>query len=136
MSQVPAPAWDASAPASLDGGIRVLYAEDDEVNVELVQAIISVAVLVAAIPKIVFSGAYTLATPWRHPPDLLLLDMHLGDMTGLALAWTLVRDPVTRHIPLVAMSADAMPEQIDAALAQGFACLPDQTDRGQGAAAN
>ncbi len=115
---VPAPAWHASAPASLDGGIRVLYAEDDEVNVELVQAIMAKRPAVTL--EIATSGAQALAAARRDPPDLLLLDMHLGDMTGLEVARTLLRDPVTRHIPLVAMSADAMPEQIDAALAQGF----------------
>jgi CheY-like chemotaxis protein len=51
----------------------------------------------------------------------MLLDMHLGDMTGLELARTLRSDPVTSDIPLAALSADALPEQIDAALRQGFA---------------
>jgi PAS domain S-box-containing protein len=115
----PEPAWHLSATASLDGGIRVLYAEDDEVNVELVRAIMAKRAAVTL--EIAVSGAEALAAARRDPPDLLLLDMHLGDMTGLEVARTLMDDPITRRIPLVAMSADAMPEQIDAALAQGFA---------------
>jgi CheY-like chemotaxis protein len=50
----------------------------------------------------------------------MLVDMHLGDMTGLDLALTLRSDPATAHIRLVALSADALPEQIEAALAMGF----------------
>jgi CheY-like chemotaxis protein len=46
--------------------------------------------------------------------------MHLGDMTGFDLALTLRADPATAHIRLVALSADALPEQIEAALAMGF----------------
>ena len=77
------------------------------------------AKLPAVTLEIATSGAQALAAARRDPPDLLLLDMHLGD-SRLEVARTLLRDPVTRHIPPAAMSADAMPEQIDAALAQGF----------------
>ena len=50
----------------------------------------------------------------------MLVDMNLGDMTGLELAGELRRRPATSGIRLVALSADALPEQIDAALASGF----------------
>ena len=46
--------------------------------------------------------------------------MNLGDMTGIELARALRADPATSGIRLVALSADALPEQIDAALAMGF----------------
>ncbi len=50
----------------------------------------------------------------------MLVDMHLGDMTGIELAHQLRRRPATAEVPLVALSADALPEQISAALEQGF----------------
>jgi len=50
----------------------------------------------------------------------MLVDMHLGDMSGLELAHALQADPATAGIRLVALSADALPAQIDAALAIGF----------------
>lgn len=46
--------------------------------------------------------------------------MHLGDMTGLELAQALQRHPATARVRLVAVSADALPEQIRAAMDQGF----------------
>jgi CheY-like chemotaxis protein len=55
-----------------------------------------------------------------RPPDLMLVDMNLGDMTGIELASALRRSPITRSIRLFALSADALPEQIDAALKDGF----------------
>jgi CheY-like chemotaxis protein len=50
----------------------------------------------------------------------MLVDMHLGDMTGLELAQALQTSPATRGLRLVALSADALPQQIATALASGF----------------
>ena len=50
----------------------------------------------------------------------MLVDMNLGDMTGIELASALRAHPSTREIRLVALSADALPEQIGAALDAGF----------------
>jgi two-component system cell cycle response regulator DivK len=38
-------------------------------------------------------------------PDLILMDIQLPDMDGLAVARTLKSDPAVRHIPIVAMTA-------------------------------
>jgi CheY-like chemotaxis protein len=54
------------------------------------------------------------------PPDLLLLDMHLGDMTGFELDDALQANPRTRDLLRVALSADAMPDRVHAARARGF----------------
>jgi PAS domain S-box-containing protein len=98
--------------------LRLLYAEDNEVNVELVRQ------AVRARPgfelRVASSGAEALALARSDPPDLMLVDMHLGDTTGLELAQVLRGDPRTARIRLVALSADALPEQIRRALSQGF----------------
>jgi PAS domain S-box-containing protein len=110
------------APPSQHGGLestlRVLYAEDNEVNVELVRQVVGLRPEVAL--SVAESGATALAMARRDLPDLMLVDMNLGDMTGLELARELQRRPATAGIRLVALSADALPEQIDAALAAGF----------------
>ena len=96
----------------------ILYAEDNEVNVALVHQVIKLRphwrLLVA------LNGERALALARRSRPDLMLIDMHLGDMTGLELAAALDQDEATRHIPRVALSADAMPDRIHAAKANGF----------------
>jgi len=50
----------------------------------------------------------------------MLVDMNLGDTTGMQLAQALRKDPVTAHVHLVALSADALPGQIRDALDGGF----------------
>jgi CheY-like chemotaxis protein len=113
------PAWLPIREVPATGSLRVLYAEDNEVNVEIVRAL--VALRPGIVLRVAESGAQALALARNDPPELMLLDMHLGDMTGLELARQLRDSPLTSAIPLVALSADALPEQIDAALAQGFA---------------
>jgi CheY-like chemotaxis protein len=98
--------------------LRVLYAEDDEVNAELVRHLVSMRRGVSL--RIAASGALALESARADPPDLMLVDMNLGDMTGIELAQELRRDRATRDIRLVALSADALPEQIRAAMACGF----------------
>ncbi|HEV7915119.1 MAG TPA: ATP-binding protein, partial [Albitalea sp.] len=108
---------ELSRPIEL-GKLRVLYAEDNEVNVELVRQILRTRPGIELCVAI--SGAQALDMARSDPPDLMLLDMHLGDMTGLDVARALRADARTRGIRLVALSADALPEHIRAALAQGF----------------
>lgn len=104
-------------PASL-GHLRVLYAEDNQVNVEIVRGALQARPAFAL--RVASSGSQALALARADVPDLMLVDMHLGDTTGLELATALLADPRTRGIRLVALSADALPAQIDAALRLGF----------------
>jgi signal transduction histidine kinase/ActR/RegA family two-component response regulator len=101
------------------GTATILYAEDNEMNVALVHQVVRLRphwqLLVA------MSGKRAMEVARRKRPDLMLIDMHLGDMSGLELARSLDADPGTAGIPRVALSADAMPDRIRAAREQGFA---------------
>jgi CheY-like chemotaxis protein len=119
--QAPAQPGEHSPPSQhgdLGDTLRVLYAEDNEVNVEIVRQIVKLR------PSIVFdvaeSGAQAFQKARRDRPQLMLVDMNLGDMTGIELASALRAESATAGIRLVALSADALPEQIEAALALGF----------------
>ncbi len=96
----------------------ILYAEDNEVNVALVHQVIKLRphwrLLVA------MNGQRALQLARRTLPDLMLVDMHLGDMNGFDLAAELDLDELTSRIPRVALSADAMPDRIHAARQRGF----------------
>jgi PAS domain S-box-containing protein len=107
-----------SQHGSLGGTLRVLYAEDDEVNVELIRQVVALRPTVDL--SVATNGAKALEMARRDPPDLMLVDMNLGDMTGLELASALLDSPQTAGLRLVALSADALPEQISATLAAGF----------------
>ena len=106
-------------PPGLNGrSLRVLYAEDNEVNAELVRQIVTLRRGVSL--RVATNGELALEMARLDAPDLMLVDMNLGDMTGVELAMELQRDRSTRDIRLVALSADALPEQIRTALACGF----------------
>jgi PAS domain S-box-containing protein len=96
----------------------VLYAEDNVVNVALVREVMRMR------PQwhleVAYSGQQAIAMAQANPPDLLLLDMHLGDMSGLDVSDALARQAATANIPRVALSADAMPDQINEARERGF----------------
>jgi PAS domain S-box-containing protein len=114
MEEAPPP------PAAPAGGPRrtVLYAEDNPMNVELVREIMQLRADCRLL--IARNGREALAMAERERPDLLLLDMHLGDMTGLDVMERLSRDPRLARIPAIALSADAMPAPIAAAERAGF----------------
>ena len=115
-------AVDVESPEStlndLEGTHTVLYADDNALNVEVVLALLrirpGVQVLVAR------NGREAIAVARSERPDLLLLDMHLGDISGLEVMQTLALDPSLAHIPCVALSADAMPASIERAERAGF----------------
>ena len=101
-----------------DEHLTVLYAEDNVVNVELVRQVMRMR------PNwhldVALCGAEAIEMAMASPPDLLLLDMHLGDMTGLDVADTLAQHAHTMGLPKVALSADVMPDQLRAAKERGF----------------
>lgn len=113
----PAPEY---VPEVYDGPhvFTVLYAEDNEVNVELVRQVMRMRPNYRLI--VAHSGAQAIELARVQRPDVLLLDMHLGDMTGIDVVTALDRDPATAGIPRLALSADAMPEHIKAARGYGF----------------
>ncbi|MDE2592618.1 MAG: PAS domain S-box protein [Burkholderiales bacterium] len=98
--------------------IRVLYAEDNEINVLLVEQIFKLRpqweLVVAP------NGAAALEQVKQQRPDVMLVDLHLGDMTGFELIQTLDENTQTRDITRVALSADAMPDSIQKAERHGF----------------
>ena len=104
--------------APIAGQIDVLYVEDDPVNAELVRQVLSLRPAVTL--RVAESGSRAMALAKQRAPDLMLIDMNLGDMTGRQLAHLLRLEPALREVRLVALSADALPEQIADAMATGF----------------
>ncbi|MFN3886909.1 MAG: ATP-binding protein [Aquabacterium sp.] len=116
-----APAWqppEAAPPPEGHPVHEVLYVEDNRVNAILMTSVFEdrpdYRLTVAE------DGQEALAVAARMRPRALLLDMHLPDMDGLALLAALRRLPHLRDVPAVVVSADAMPADIERALAAGF----------------
>ncbi len=110
-----APAGTQTAPAHVeekaDGGGTVLYIEDDPANLTLVRHILSrrpeVKLLLAS------TGMEGLALARAREPDLILLDIHLPDLDGREVLKYIRAGPGTRGIPVVIVSASAMPREVE-----------------------
>ncbi len=118
----PRPAADAPvAPGASVRGTAlhsVLYAEDNDLNIELVRQLLLLRS--GCELRIARSGREAIASARTAPPDLLLIDMHLGDMTGLDVLAALHSEPRLAGVPRIALSADALPDRVRAAREQGF----------------
>ena len=55
-----------------------------------------------------------------HRPDVVLMDINLPGISGLNALRILAEDPATAHIPVIALSANAMPRDIEKGLRAGF----------------
>jgi PAS domain S-box-containing protein len=95
----------------------VLYIEDNPSNMALMKRIVESrsAVQLIGAPH----GQMGLNLARTHRPDLILLDLHLPDMPGQEVLQHLRQDPDTKTIPVVIVSADATPEQMQRSLASG-----------------
>jgi signal transduction histidine kinase/ActR/RegA family two-component response regulator len=107
-----------SASASRRLAPSLLYIEDNDVNMLIVRE------LLAQRPRVVFHGAVD-GTSGVHRarellPSLVLIDMQLPDINGVEVLRQLRADPLTASIPCVALSANAMPEDVQSARAAGF----------------
>jgi signal transduction histidine kinase/CheY-like chemotaxis protein len=91
--------------------LRVLYVEDVVANVRLVEEIFARRPSIRLIPAMLGRLGVELARD--HHPHLIFLDLHLPDMTGADVLAALRRDPVTRGIPVVVLTADATRREID-----------------------
>jgi PAS domain S-box-containing protein len=115
----PAATPASSAPAqAAQRPVDILCVEDNEVNIALLTSIMELRPACAL--RVARSGAQALKYVAQRRPDLMLIDMQLGDMSGLDLASSLDRDACTAGIPRIALSADAMPGTIREAQARGF----------------
>jgi len=97
---------------------EVLCIEDNPANLRLIERIL------AQCPDICLLGANRpglgLEMALKHRPGLILLDINLPDMDGYAVMNRLRENPATRAIPVVAVSANAMPKDIARGAAAGF----------------
>ena len=119
IDREPAEARDsdsASNPASTER-CDVLYIEDDSkifASVKLLlQSTRALKVLQAT------NGETGFALAQIHMPKLILLDLDLPDLHGSEVIQHLQKDPATVHIPVIVISGDATPSQIERLLVLG-----------------
>ena len=95
----------------------ILIVEDNDKNLKLVRDLLQ------------FRGFRTIeattaedgiALAHERLPDLVLMDMRLPGMDGMAALEALRADPATAHIPVVAVTASVMPQERDRFTSAGF----------------
>jgi PAS domain S-box-containing protein len=98
--------------------MTILYVEDNQSNIELVESIFS-----TFRPRVnlvtTSQGLEAKALTIEHQPHLILLDLDLPDTSGMDVLKTLLSDNHTNTIPVVVVSADAMPYQVNHAMTAG-----------------
>ncbi|MFA7316831.1 MAG: ATP-binding protein [Sulfuricella sp.] len=96
----------------------LLYVEDNPANLMLVEQII------AGCPHMHMLSAHDgnlgIALARAHLPDVILMDINLPGISGYQALKILREDPLTANIPVLAISANAMPRDIDRGLEAGF----------------
>jgi CheY-like chemotaxis protein len=104
-----------SAPAR--SACDVLYIEDDPVNFTLVERILEFRPTLTLMHA--RSGGSGVELAHAHQPKLILLDLNLPDMHGSEVLRQLQDEPATAKVPVVVLSADATPSQIERLLTAG-----------------
>jgi PAS domain S-box-containing protein len=96
----------------------LLYVEDNSANLRLVEQLIArrsdMRLLSAQ------DGSLGVALARASQPEVILMDINLPGISGIDALKLLQEDPTTSHIPVVALSANAVPRDIEKGLAAGF----------------
>jgi PAS domain S-box-containing protein len=107
------------APVEHGAGLRtLLYVEDNRANLQLVEQLIERRPDMRLLSAV--DGMSGIALARAHQPEVILMDINLPGISGLQALKILRDDPATSHIPVVALSANAMPRDIQKGLAAGF----------------
>ncbi len=96
----------------------MLYVEDNPANLKLVES------LIARRPDIHLlsakDGIEGIQLARDNQPDVILMDINLPGISGIEALNILRKDSTTAHIPVIALSANAMPRDIEKGLDAGF----------------
>ncbi len=106
-------------PVHPDGRMRtLLYVEDNPANLMLVEDLIArrsgMRLLSAR------DGNRGVEIARACLPDIILMDINLPGISGIRALQMLAEDPLTAHIPVIALSANAIPRDIARGLEAGF----------------
>jgi PAS domain S-box-containing protein len=121
---VPAPVAVARIQAAAAAGQpspaqrTLLYVEDNPANLALVEQLIerrSDLKLLTAI-----NGHLGIVLARACQPDVILMDINLPGLSGFGALKVLQNDPTTAHIPVMALSANAVPRDIEKGMEAGF----------------
>ena len=98
----------------------VLYIEDNVDNLALVERLLMRRGDVRLLSAPTGSRGFEMAC--AHLPAVILMDIQLPGISGLDVLQYLRDNPATLHIPVMALSSDAFPHQVEKGIKAGFFC--------------
>ena len=107
----------SSLPWSRFHGLDILLVEDVEVNQEVIMELLANVGLPVRLAQ---NGAEALAAVAEKRPDLVLMDCHMPVMDGYTATERLRADPANHHLPIIALTANALPADQERCLAVGM----------------
>jgi PAS domain S-box-containing protein len=114
-----APVVAAPAPVPANARVRtLLYVEDNPANMKLVEKLLALRADIRLIGAV--NGTLGVELARATLPEVILMDINLPGISGIDAMKILREDPATKHIPIVALSANAMPRDIVRGLEAGF----------------
>jgi len=108
-------------PAQVPTGARLrtlLYVEDNPANLKLVEQLIARRADIRLLTAV--NGKLGMELARASRPEVILMDINLPGISGTDAMKILRGDPATAHIPVLALSANAIPRDIEAGLKAGF----------------
>ena len=102
--------------AAGEADMKILYVEDNDDNVYMLKNRLSRAGYTVVVAT---DGARGIAMATSEQPDLILMDLTLPDIDGKEVTRRIKADPVTKRIPIIALTANAMSGDREKALAAG-----------------
>jgi CheY-like chemotaxis protein len=109
----------AHAPIQTDARLRtLLYVEDNPANLMLVEDLIARRPDIRLLSARDGNRGIEIARASR--PDVILMDINLPGISGIKALRILAEDPTTARIPVIALSANAIPRDIEKGLEAGF----------------
>ena len=96
----------------------LLYVEDNPANLKLVEQIIARHPDISLLTAV--NGNDGIKIACASQPDVILMDINLPGINGFEAMKILRSDPSTTHIPVIAVSANAMPLDVERGLKAGF----------------
>ena len=110
-------AYQPPVPSNLSKS-SLLYIEDNPANMKLVEQLIELRSDIKLLTAV--NGTTGIELARTLLPDMILMDINLPGISGIEALKILREDPRTAHIPVVALSANAMLRDIDLGLEVGF----------------
>lgn len=110
--------------------VQVLYVEDNPMGLRLMQEVMGEVEGINLLCAETGEEGYRMAV--ESLPQVVILDINLPDISGVEVMRRLRANPLTCHIPALALSASAMDDDVERGLEAGFTeylkkpCLPDE----------